>query len=204
MSHNFQCQSIALICFSGTAWSLNLVVKVTDGQGHSLSAYTPRSDFFITINRLPHLLLEVCSDQSMGRDRRRMLLQASCLVRLGNALLADKLPTFFVKAIYIDRDYHAVEYTLFQRRSEPRGKVRLLFIIVWQEVLKYTAGRIFTEALRSVQQAQPVYPRFSPLQPPSLTQCSECKNFLHSADCCDIVHPGGYPVLSKGYGKTLP
>lgn len=47
-----------------------------------------------------------------------MLLQASCLVRLGNALLTDRSSTFFVKAIYIDQRRHAVEYTLYQRGSK--------------------------------------------------------------------------------------
>ncbi|KAH9010629.1 hypothetical protein EDB85DRAFT_2160988 [Lactarius pseudohatsudake] len=44
---------------------------------------------------------------------------ASCLVRLGNALLAGGSSTFFVKVIYVDRDYHAVEYTLYQRGPKP-------------------------------------------------------------------------------------
>jgi hypothetical protein len=122
---------------SGLAWSLNLVVDVTQDD---LKAYTPRSDFFISINDFPHLLLEVCSDKLKGRDRNRMLLQASCLVRLGNALLADELSTFFVKAIYIDRNYHAVEYTLFQRKTEAMDMVGLLLIIAWQEMLKSTIG----------------------------------------------------------------
>ncbi|KAH9024108.1 hypothetical protein EDB85DRAFT_2150720 [Lactarius pseudohatsudake] len=53
----------------------------------------------------------------------RMLLQASCLVRLGNMLLANSQTSFFVKAIYIDGEYEAIEYTLFQRGTKPYGNV---------------------------------------------------------------------------------
>jgi hypothetical protein len=46
-----------------------------------------------------------------------MLLQGACLVRLGNALLNVRGPSdFTIKAIYINRNYEATEYTLFQRQ----------------------------------------------------------------------------------------
>lgn len=92
-------------------------------------------------------MLEVGSDGKQSRDKNRMLLQASCLVRLGNALLANGSSTFFVKAIYVDIEYHAFEYTLYQRASEPGDNTVLLFIIGWQMVLKSPIGRIFREAL---------------------------------------------------------
>ncbi|KAI9435864.1 hypothetical protein H4582DRAFT_2059329 [Lactarius indigo] len=102
-------------------WSLRLVTARETDQ--TLCQYTPRSDFFMSIGGFPHVLLEICSDKVKKRDRRRMLLQASCLVRLGNKLITDKSPfessTFFVKAIYIDHDYNAIEYTLYQKGSEP-------------------------------------------------------------------------------------
>jgi hypothetical protein len=56
-----------------------------------------------------------------------MLLQASCLVRLGKALLPDK-SSFFAKAIYVNHDYCATEYTLYQRGSECSDKVVFLLI----------------------------------------------------------------------------
>ncbi|KAI9435775.1 kinase-like domain-containing protein, partial [Lactarius indigo] len=56
-------------------------------------------------------------------DVHCMLLQASCLVRLGNALLTDKSSTFVVKAIHINHDYYAAEYTLYQKGSGPDDKV---------------------------------------------------------------------------------
>ncbi|KAI9430428.1 kinase-like domain-containing protein, partial [Lactarius indigo] len=76
--------------------------------------YTPRSDFSITLNGLLVLLLEVSSDSS-GADECRMLLQAACLVRLGNSLLRTTSRNYLVKAIYINPHYEAVEHTLFQR-----------------------------------------------------------------------------------------
>ncbi|KAH9032068.1 hypothetical protein EDB83DRAFT_2525648 [Lactarius deliciosus] len=48
-----------------------------------------------------------------------MLLQASCLIHLGNALLAGGSSMFFVKVIYVDCNYHTVEYTLYQRGPKP-------------------------------------------------------------------------------------
>ena len=61
---------------------------------------------------LPVLLLEV---HSAGKgDRERMLLQASCLVRLGNSLFKDGSSQFIIKAIYIDKDFRAIEYTFYQ------------------------------------------------------------------------------------------
>ncbi|KAH9033076.1 hypothetical protein EDB85DRAFT_2145118 [Lactarius pseudohatsudake] len=81
--------------------------------------YTPHSDFSIGIEDFPYLLLSVSSGKPHRGYLHRMLLQASCLVRLGNALLNDRSSTFFVKAIYINCHYHVVEYTLYQRGSKP-------------------------------------------------------------------------------------
>jgi hypothetical protein len=44
-----------------------------------------------------------------------MLLQASCLVRLGNALKKEE--GFVTRAIYIDGSYHVTEYTFFQGKD---------------------------------------------------------------------------------------
>ncbi|KAI9435402.1 hypothetical protein BJY52DRAFT_1197588 [Lactarius psammicola] len=96
-------------------WYFGLVVEV----GQTLHKYTPRSDIFMSIEDFPHLLIEISSDKTNKRDKSRMLLQAACLVRLGNRLITDNSSTFFVKAIYINYDYHADEYTLYQKGSEP-------------------------------------------------------------------------------------
>ncbi|KAH9014863.1 hypothetical protein EDB85DRAFT_1899000 [Lactarius pseudohatsudake] len=97
------------------SWTFGLAVKATEDQ--VIYQYTPRSDIFMSIEDFPHILVEISSDKYKGRDRHRMLLQASCLVRLGNRLLPDKSSTFFVKAFYIDNDYRAHEYTLYQKGS---------------------------------------------------------------------------------------
>lgn len=84
----------------------------------SLFQYRPCSDFSIVIRGFPVLILEVTSDPH-NSDMTRMLLQASCLVRLGNSLLKTKSQDFLIKAIYIDSDYVATDYTLFLNKSDP-------------------------------------------------------------------------------------
>lgn len=65
----------------------------------------------MVVNSFPVLLLEVSSDSS-ETDKNCMLLQASCLVHLGNALMKE--PKFLIKAIYIADNYNATEYMVFQ------------------------------------------------------------------------------------------
>ncbi|KAH9013674.1 hypothetical protein EDB85DRAFT_1899608 [Lactarius pseudohatsudake] len=100
---------------SDAPWIFGLAVKTRDNQ--ILHQYTPRSDVFFGIGGFPHVLLEISSDKKK-RDHCRMLLQASRLVRLGNMLISDKSPTFFVKVFYINNDYNADEFTLYQRHHE--------------------------------------------------------------------------------------
>ena len=46
-----------------------------------------------------------------------MLLQAGCIICLGNILLKSRAPSdFIVKAFYIDNHYKAIKYTVFQWR----------------------------------------------------------------------------------------
>ena len=102
--------------------------------------YTPHSDFSVIANDFPHLLFTLSSDKS-HRGVYHVLLLASCLVRLGNALLVDRSSTFFVKVICIDHDYHAIEYTLYQRGSTlGDDKVVALLISAWQERLTLVVG----------------------------------------------------------------
>jgi hypothetical protein len=118
-----------------------------------LYQHTPSSEFSIRIEDFPYLLLTALSDKSHRGCVHRMLLQASCLVHLGNALLTDKSSVFFVKAICVDRHDHAVEYTLYQRGSKPGDdKVITLLSVAWQEKLTPVVGRIFTEVLRFFRQ----------------------------------------------------
>jgi hypothetical protein len=112
---------------SDVPWPFPLVVEI--GQDDAMYQYNPCSNFSINIKDFPYLLVGVSSNESQKGNVNFMLLQASCLVRLGNALLRDKY-AFFAKAIYVNQDYSAVEYTLYQRGSqggsEPNDKVIFL------------------------------------------------------------------------------
>ncbi|KAH9040631.1 hypothetical protein EDB85DRAFT_1886744 [Lactarius pseudohatsudake] len=113
----------SLLC-CGTSWSFGLVVEV---EGDELQyKYTPQSDFFMSIGGFPHLVAKVVSDRGSRKDKNCMLLQASCLVHLGNFLCKGEPPEFTIKAIYFDCHFHATEYTLYQRGSRPDSRVEYL------------------------------------------------------------------------------
>ncbi|KAH9163358.1 kinase-like domain-containing protein [Lactarius sanguifluus] len=101
------------------SWPFCLLVETI--QDDALYQYTPRSSFSMSVQDFPYLLLRVSSNESHKGEIHTVLLQASCLVRLGNALLKDKSSTFFVKAIHVTHDYCAVEYTLYQNGSDPNN-----------------------------------------------------------------------------------
>jgi len=66
------------------------------------------------IKDFPHLLLEVNS-QPNESDRFRMLLQASCIARIGNWLRASTSgKPIIIMAIYIDKYFEAMQYLLYQ------------------------------------------------------------------------------------------
>ena len=95
---------------SSGLWNFSLIANV-DGNKHQ---YTPKNDLSLRLNKFPHLILEVISDQAES-DRNRMLLQAACLARLGNALRREtKTDPFIVSAIYIDNTLYATWYLLYQ------------------------------------------------------------------------------------------
>ena len=98
---------------SDKPWPMGLLISIENDP--ELYQYTPGSDFCIVVKDLPVLLLEVMNSDRDRVDERRMILQASCVVRLGNALLKDKSPKFVLKAIYIDEGHNATEYTIYQR-----------------------------------------------------------------------------------------
>ena len=99
-----------ILCDSGTQFPFHLLVQA----GNEKLKYTPRSDFFMSIRNFPHLLLEVVSQSNEG-DRYRMLLQASCLARLGNSLRAStSQKPVVIMAIYIDKFLVASQYLLYQ------------------------------------------------------------------------------------------
>ena len=94
---------------SNGPWDFLLIVELPG----STRQYTPKSDASLRINKFPHLLLEVISDSGQS-DCNRMLLQAACLARLGNALRKDPKRPFIVSAIYIDEELHAKWHLVYQ------------------------------------------------------------------------------------------
>ncbi len=109
--------------FSNRSWPVNLRVKSQKPE-----LYTPHSDFSIVMNEFPVLILEVESDTNRT-DQRRMLLQAACLVRLGNALIKNKDPNFFIKAIYINSDYVANEYTCYENEPDCSAHIKRVIVL---------------------------------------------------------------------------
>jgi|SRR6266702_769769 len=98
-----------------------------------LYQYTPRSDFYIVVKDLPVLLLKVMNSDRDHVDEHHMILQASCIVCLGNVLLKDKSPKFILKAIYIDKGHNTTEYTIYQREVglHPHAKTVNLPAYCW-------------------------------------------------------------------------
>lgn len=90
-----------------------------------LVTYTPKSDASLWIGKFPHLLLEVVSDQAHS-DRHRMLLQAKCLAKFGNALRRNsRSDPFVISAIYINERLYASWYLVYQ--ADPlKPEVRLI------------------------------------------------------------------------------
>ncbi|KAH9170489.1 hypothetical protein EDB89DRAFT_1907738 [Lactarius sanguifluus] len=82
--------------FFDALWVFGLAMKTRDNQ--ILHQYTPCSDVFLSIKGFLHVLLEISSDkQKKG---------------------TNKSPTFFMKAFYINNDYHVEEFTLYQRHHK--------------------------------------------------------------------------------------
>lgn len=65
------------------------------------------------IRDFPHFLLEVNSEPNEG-DCIRMLLQASCIARIGNWLRASTSGIIVIMAVYIDKHFRAHQYLLCQ------------------------------------------------------------------------------------------
>ena len=101
----------------GMQWPFPLVVKVLD----TACTYTPQSDFFVTKDLLPRLLIEVnsTSPDEPPEDLHRMLVQGASVVRFANhfidAYSADK--KFTLVTVFIRADGVADRYILFQSHS---------------------------------------------------------------------------------------
>jgi hypothetical protein len=105
-----------LVISSNGQWNFLLVAQ----SGGKEARYTPKSDARLCINGFPHLVLEIISDAAQS-DMNRMLLQAACLARLGNAMKGDPASgPFIFSAIYIDNQLFARWLLVYQpQASDP-------------------------------------------------------------------------------------
>ena len=116
ISDIIQCLDLDIL-LSNKPWPFHVALSVNG----KLYWYWPRSDFSIFLKNFPDLIIEVTSDKGLA-DKHRMLLQAACLVRLGNTLFQTLTPDFIVKAIYIGPAYQAKEYTLYATSTDDERK----------------------------------------------------------------------------------
>jgi len=98
---------------SNRSWDLPLIADVFGEK----SKYTPNSDASLRINKFPHLVVEVASNDKES-DRYRMLLQAACLARLGRVLRQSSAPPVIVSAVYINNELSAEWHLVYQPRAD--------------------------------------------------------------------------------------
>jgi hypothetical protein len=106
---------------SSCLWDFPLIANI-NGENR---CYYPKSDLSLRVKDFPHLVLEIISTPSEA-DRYRMLLQAACLARAGNALRPDRrADPFIASAIYINAELVATWHFVFQPNVSKTG-VRLI------------------------------------------------------------------------------
>ncbi len=91
-------------------WPFAFLGKVGGPKPEHYS-YQPKSDYMFSLNKCPHIIVEVCS-KSRETDRFRMLLQGGLLVRVMNSI--KKKGTFVAIAIYITDDFVARRHLIYQ------------------------------------------------------------------------------------------
>jgi hypothetical protein len=97
---------------SRNPWSFPLIALARNDDERF--QYTPKSDFSLQIEEFPHCILEVTSSDIQA-DLWRMMLQASCLARLGNELRRGNTTIpMVIMAVYIDSQLRAQEYLVYQ------------------------------------------------------------------------------------------
>ena len=115
--------------FSGKLCPFPLIAVVRDAQAVRYN-YKPESDFSFILCDIPIMVLEVYSDKHAEKhyesDRPRLLIQAACLVRLWNHLLGDRV--IVIMAVYVDKDFNASCYFLFQGNGLNPARVCRSFI----------------------------------------------------------------------------
>jgi hypothetical protein len=107
-------------------WPFPLVVNVEseNRQYH----HTPKSEFYFTVNDVPHLVCEVQSDAS-GQDRVRMILQAACVVRLQNFTRKNSDDPFVLMALYFNSPFQVEQHLFFQMDPSNATEVSIQYLV---------------------------------------------------------------------------
>jgi hypothetical protein len=114
------------LCISRTAWRFPLLA-VSQEEEHTKFRYTPMNDFRLEIDSFYFCILEVVFGKKAGLESQtdlwRIILQASCLARLGNKLRRKTDDPVVIVAIFIDSELQAHEYLVYQPETSNK-KVR--------------------------------------------------------------------------------
>ncbi|KAF9495499.1 hypothetical protein BDN71DRAFT_865655 [Pleurotus eryngii] len=112
-------------------WSFPLIMKKNLTPGRTeIRSYLPRSDFRISYQNLPRVLVEVDSTPSLTdpwpRDLVRMLLCGASVVRFANGFIDPfkQQKNFVLAAIYIGQTGSVQWHTLYQNRNEPKVRYK--------------------------------------------------------------------------------
>src|SRR5216684_4690464 len=104
-------------CISRTSWPFPLLAVAREGKP-TMYRYTPMNDFHLAIEHFPYCLLEVVSGKKAGLENQadcwRLVLQASCLARLGNKFRRNTNHPVVIMGIYIDSELYAHEFLVYQ------------------------------------------------------------------------------------------
>jgi len=90
--------------------------------------YSPKSDFFLGSPYGSLLVGETVSDPKYESDRYRMLLQASVICRIANTTRKDNKKDFVLLCYYINNQYHAERYIVYQPNDMEERTVSLFII----------------------------------------------------------------------------
>jgi len=97
------------------SWDIPMIVEIRgEHEDRKFRRWTPVSDFSVSLNSIPHIIAEVCSDKVGRKDRRRMLVQGASVVRLVNDIRDTK--EFILLAIYFLKT-EAECYFLYEEKN---------------------------------------------------------------------------------------
>ncbi|KAG8811465.1 hypothetical protein FRC18_003457 [Serendipita sp. 400] len=95
-------------------WPFPILVHLREDR--KIVSDTPQSTILLQVENFPQMILDVAGDEDEDEGtRKRMLLQAVGLARLGNALRApESKEPFVVTAIYIHKNFSATRHIVYQ------------------------------------------------------------------------------------------